>query len=80
MSRLRIYGTLRAQAKREIQQVLDHKGKNFVDVAKLAGVSRQTVSATVNGLYHSSKVLNALRQIGVPEELLHDPRRADSAA
>lgn len=73
----RLHGMLRAQCKREIQQVLDSKGKTFADIARMAGVSRQAVSATVNGFYHSLRVLNAFRQMGVPEELLHDPRQGE---
>lgn len=49
MSKLQPYGRRRADSKREIQRILDSKGKNFVDVAMVAGVTRQTVSATMNG-------------------------------
>lgn len=75
MSKLQPYGRRRADSKREIQRILDSKGKNFVDVAMVAGVTRQTVSATMNGYRHSPRVLNALRTLGVPERLLFDPRR-----
>lgn len=80
MSKLQPYGRRRADSKREIQRILDSKGKNFVDVAMVAGVTRQTVSATMNGYRHSPRVLNALRTLGVPERLLFDPRRTESAA
>ena len=80
MSKLQPYGRGRADSKREIQRILDNQGKNFVDVAEMAGVSPQTVSATMNGFRHSPRVLNALRTFGVPERLLFDPRRAGSAA
>ena len=76
--------TLRARTgrlpEREIQRLLDAKGKNFVDVAAAAGVTPQTVSATMNGFRHSPRVLDALRFFGIPERLLFDPRRAESAA
>lgn len=75
MSKLLPYSQGRANAKREIQHILDNKGKNFVDVAQIAGVTKQTVSATLNGFRHSPKVLDALRAIGVSEELLYDPRK-----
>ena len=75
MSKLQPYGRRRADSKREIQRILDSKGKNFVDVAMVAGVTRQTVSATMNGYRHSPRVLNALRTLGIPERLLFDPRR-----
>lgn len=80
MSKLQPYGRGRADSKREIQRILDHQGKNFVDVAEVAGVTRQTVSATMNGFRHSPRVLDALRFFGVPERLLFDPRRASRAA
>ena len=80
MSQLQPYGRRRADSKREIQRILDSKGKNFVDVAVVAGVTRQTVSATMNGYRHSPRVLNALRTLGVPERLLFDPRRTENAA
>ncbi|HIW01514.1 MAG TPA: LacI family DNA-binding transcriptional regulator [Candidatus Desulfovibrio intestinipullorum] len=78
MSKLQPYGRKRADVKRDIQRVLDAKGMNLVDVAKVAGVSRQTVSATLNGFRHSPRVLGALRSIGVPENLLFDPRWAEN--
>ncbi len=79
MSKLQPYGRGRADAKREIQRLLDNKGKNFVDVAEMAGVTRQTVSATMNGFRHSPRVLDALRSFGIPERLLFDPRKAAKA-
>lgn len=80
MSKLQPYGRGRADSKREIQRLLDAKGKNFVDVAEMAGVTPQTVSATMNGFRHSPRVLDALRLLGIPERLLFDPRRTESAA
>lgn len=80
MSKLQPYGRGRAESKREIQRLLDDKGKNFADVAEAAGVTPQTVSATMNGFRHSPRVLDALRSFGIPEKLLFDPRRATSAA
>ena len=80
MCKLQPYGRGRADSKREIQRILDSKGKKFVDVAEVAGVTRQTVSATMNGFRHSPRVLDALRSFGVPERLLFDPRRASRAA
>ncbi len=79
MSKLQPYGRKRADAKREIQRLLDNKGKNFVDVAEMAGVTRQTVSATMNGFRHSPRVLDALRSFGIPERLLFDPRKTAKA-
>lgn len=75
MSKLQPYGKARAENKREIQRILDAQGKNFVDVAKAAGVTAQAVSATMNGFKHSSRVLDTLRGFGIPEKLLCDPRQ-----
>lgn len=75
MSKLQPYGKGRAESKRDIQRVLDTQGKNYADVAIVAGVTIQTVSATLNGHCHSQKVLEALRSFGVPEAMLFDPRR-----
>lgn len=69
------YGFKRAQKKRAIQQQLDEASLNQSKLAVIAGVSRQSVSQTLNGAIHSQKVLNALRGIGVPESLLFDPRK-----
>ncbi len=80
MSKLQPYGRGRANSKREIQRILDNKGKNFADVAEVAGVTPQTVSATMNGFRHSPRVLDALRFFGIPERLLHDPRRMENMA
>lgn len=79
MSKYLPYGRNRADAKRQIQHILDCMGKNFADVAKEAGVSPQAVSATMNGFKHSPRVLDALRSFGVPEELLFDPRQTTKA-
>ena len=80
MSKLQPYGRRRADSKRDIQRILDSEGKNFVDVAEIAGVTPQTVSATLNGFRHSPRVLDALRSFGVPERYLIAPRRASRVA
>lgn len=74
MSRYLSYGKKRAAAKRTIQQCLDNAGVNMKEIACLAQVTPQAVSSTINGHIHSSKVLSALRKIGVPERYLFDPR------
>ena len=45
----------------------------------MAKVSRTIVSGTIHGYRHSPAVLDALRKIGVPEALLHDPRKEAAA-
>ena len=79
MSKLLPYTQGRANSKREIQRLLDGMGMNFVDLAEMAGVSKQTVSNTMNGFRHSQRVLDSLRNLGIPEKLLFDPRREQKA-
>ena len=80
MSKLQPYGRRRADSKRDIQRILDSEGKILWTVAEEAGVTPQTVSATMNGFRHSPRVLDALRSFGIPERFLFDPRRAENAA
>lgn len=79
MSRMNKYGQKRASHKRMIQKALDDAGLNYINIAERAGLSRQTVCATVNGHCHSVKVLEELRKAGVPERFLFDPRRVEQA-
>ena len=74
MSKIQPFGRNRSSVKREIQSRLDDMGKNFADVAILAGVSKSAVSATMNGFRNSPRVLDALRALGIPEKFLFDPR------
>lgn len=80
MSKFQVYGQKRAAHKRLIQRAMDDAEIDGVGLAKKAGVTKQAVSATLNGHIHSKKVLNALREIGVAESLLFDPRNKKAAA
>lgn len=80
MSWMNKYGQRRAQNKRLIQMQLDEAGLDGVMIAERAGVSRQAVSATINGHCHSPKVLEELRKAGVPEKLLFDPHKERATA
>ena len=75
MSWMNKYGQKRAKNKRLIQQHLDDAELNGPKIAEKAGVTRQAVSATINGHLHSERVLDELRKAGVPERLLCDPRK-----
>jgi hypothetical protein len=44
------------------------------------GISSQAVSKTINGFTHSERVICKLREIGVNEELLFDPRTSKTDA
>ena len=79
MSWMNRYGQKRAQNKRLIQMKLDEAGLDGSKIADRAGVSRQAVSATLNGHSHSPTVLEELRNAGVPEKLLCDPRKQQEA-
>ncbi len=75
MSKYLACGRKRAKVKRLIQMQIDEAQKNQNDVAEMAGVSHQAVSATLSGYIHSRKVFEALRKIGVPEKYLFDPHQ-----
>ena len=67
------FGIARREVRWDIRRELDDRGMTLADVARMAKVSRTIVSETIHGYRHSPAVLNALRKIGVPEALLHDP-------
>jgi CRP-like cAMP-binding protein len=48
-------------------------------LAEKIGISDAAVSRTIHGLRHSPRVLDALREIGVPEKYIFDPRRREEA-
>lgn len=73
------FGTARREVRWDIRRELDDRGLTMADVARMAKVSRTIVSGTVHGYRHSPAVLDALRKIGVPEGLLHDPRKEVAA-
>lgn len=69
-------GSKRRKKSLRIYEVLREKGLNGKELAKNINVSQQLVSQTITGISHNKKVLDALREIGVPEEYLFDPRKA----
>lgn len=60
-----------------IYEVLKHQGMNSRAVADCLGITAAAVSATINGKNHSSRVLDYLSFLGVPEEYLCDPRKKE---
>lgn len=64
----------RSEMSFRIYEVLRNNGLNGKEFAKQINVSQQLVSQTITGNSHNKKVLKALRNIGVPEEYLFDPR------
>ena len=73
------FGSARYNVRWDIRRELDERGLTMADVARMAKVSKTIVSGTVSGYRHSPAVLDVLRKIGVPESLLHDPRREAAA-
>ena len=72
-------GLARLENKRLIQRYIDKTGMYQGDFAASIGVSKQALSRVINGRAHIPAVLEGLRGIGVPEELLCDPRRSIGA-
>lgn len=67
-------GVERNKARRRIQECLDAHGMNFAKLANYAGLTHTAVYRTISGQMHSPRVLQALRDFGVPEQYLFDPR------
>ena len=57
-----------------IHEALRRNGRSAAVVAYELGISRASVSATILGKNHSARILDALRDAGVPEKYLFDPR------
>lgn len=68
-------GSKRCEKSLRIYEVLRAKGLNGKELAKKINVSQQLVSQTITGISHNERVLEALREVGVPEEYLFDPRK-----
>ena len=73
-------GAARNKVRRRIQEVLDSKGLNMASFGRQINVPRQTVYATIVGEKHSRKVLNSLKELGVPEKYLFIPESKREAA
>lgn len=57
-----------------IRSILDSHGVSMAELGRRIGVTSESVSATVLGKRHSPKVLDALKEMGVPAAYLFDPR------
>ncbi|EGY23933.1 hypothetical protein DA2_3767 [Desulfovibrio sp. A2] len=71
----RACGAARARVRFRIRDVLERQHLTMTALAEQIGVCNQAVSNTVNGRLHSPKVLQALRDVGVPEKYLFDPAK-----
>ena len=68
-------GELRCFWSMRIYEALRRNGRSAAVIAYELGISRAAVSATILGKRHSPRILDALRDAGVPEKYLFDPRR-----
>ena len=57
---------------REIKAALMRKGLTQADIATGLGVSQQSVSLVIRGKSTSARIIQALVEAGVPENLLKD--------
>lgn len=57
-----------------IHEALRRNGRTATVIAYELKVSLSAVSATILGKNHSTRILDALRDAGVPEKYLFDPR------
>ena len=57
-----------------IHEALRRNGRTATVIAYELKVSLSAVSATILGKNHSARILDALRDAGVPEKYLFDPR------
>lgn len=73
----REYGQKRCFYGLRIVEVLRRNGMSNRTIAFDLGITEQSVGATINGRNNSPRVLDYLRNIGVPEQYLFDPRRID---
>lgn len=70
-----VCGARRARCRYRIYEALALAGTSGAAIAKQLGIRRASVSKVITGNGHSALVLDALRDAGVPEKYLYDPRR-----
>lgn len=73
-------GYLRYLSRNNIRAELMKRGLSMAMLAKRIGVSAEAVSSTVLGKRHCPQVLDALKEYGVPEKYLYDPRQPRKTA
>lgn len=60
-------------ARYRIREALERRDMSMAELARRIGLSAVAVQATVKGMNHSRRILDALREAGVPEKYLFDP-------
>lgn len=68
-------GAQRAEVRHLIAYEMRLRGHTGRSLGRALRCSDVLVSKTIAGNIHSPRVLDALREMGVPEKLLFDPRR-----
>lgn len=68
-------GVRRSEVAHSIYDELGNRNLNATRIAARLGCSVNNVSLVIRGNSHSPKVLDALREAGIPEKYLFDPRR-----
>ena len=67
-------GLKRKDNRRLIRAVLLHEGETEASIARKLGLTSQAVCRVLAGLAHTPLILQALRDAGVPEKYIFDPR------
>ena len=67
-------GAERCKWRRRLQEVMDKKGTNPNQLARVLGLSHNTVYRVLAGTLHTPSVLDWLREHGAKEKYLCDPR------
>lgn len=73
-------GHRRYKTRHMIRAILVERGLSMSELGRRIGVTAELVSATVLGKKHSPRVLDALRDNGIPERYLFDPRAQERSA
>ena len=68
-------GAKRAAVAHLLTHEVRRRKYNNSALARELGITNEAVRRVINGLGHSPRVLDKLREIGVPERYLFDPRR-----
>lgn len=76
----RACGAARARVRFRIREELAKADLTMTGLAVKLGLSEQSVFNTVNGIIHSPRVLQGLRDHGVSEKYLYDPARVAGAS
>ena len=79
IARRKVLGEQRAEVAHLIKYEMKKRGHNGESFAKLLECSGANVSRVILGEGHSHRVLKGLRELGVPEGYLFDPRRVSPA-